>query len=101
MTLLQECVVRHSSVYGDSVYRDSEVDCCGCTSPNAWCQGMRDVRDDSVSEYVNYVGCYPNCVVRTVPEGVDDYLVGTLPSEPLCVITDDMTSGEGPEWYHI
>ena len=65
MTLLQ-CVVRHCSVF---VYRDSEVDCCGCVSPNAWCQGMCDVRDDSVCEYVDYVGCDPDCVDRTG----DDY----------------------------
>ena len=94
MALLQECVVRHRSVFGDSVYRESEVDCCGCASPNTWCQEMRDVRDDSVCEYVNYVGCEPDCVDQTVPEGGDDYPVGTLPSEPLCVITDDMTYQE-------
>ena len=55
---------------------------------------MRDVHDDSVCEYVNYVGCDPDCVERTVPEGGDDYPVGTLLSEPLCVITDDMTYQE-------
>ena len=63
MTLLQECVVRHRSVFSDSVYRDSEMDCCGCVSPNAWCQGMRDVQDDSVCEYVNYVGCGLCCPI--------------------------------------
>ena len=42
-----------STLFHDSVCRDSEVDCCGGVSPNAWCQGMRDVRDDSVCEYVN------------------------------------------------
>ena len=50
--------------------------------------GLRDVGDDSVCEYVDYVGCDPDCVDQTVPEGGDDYPVGTLPSEPLCVITD-------------
>ena len=45
VTLLRECVVRHCSVFGDSVCRDIEVDCCGCVSPNA-----------SVCVYVNYVG---------------------------------------------
>ena len=54
---------------------------------------MRDVRDDSV--FVNYVGCDPDCVDQTVPEGGDDYPAWTLPSEPLCGITDDMAlSGE-------
>ena len=33
-------------------------------------------------------------VTRTVPEGDDDYLVETLSSEPLHVITDDMTYQE-------
>ena len=53
---------------------------------------MPDSRDDSGCEYVNYVGCDPDCVDRTVPEGGDDYPVGTLSSEPFYVITDDMTS---------
>ena len=55
---------------------------------------MPDSRDDSGCECVNYVGCDPDCVDRTVPEGGDDYPVGTLSSEPLCVITDDMTYQE-------
>ena len=40
------------------------------------------------------MGGDPDCVDRTVPEGGDDYPVGTLPSEPLCVITDDRTYQE-------
>ena len=36
MMLPQECVVRNRSVVGDSVYCDSEVNCCDCASPNAW-----------------------------------------------------------------
>ena len=60
--------------------------------------------DDSVCEYVNYVGCDPDCVEQTVLEGGDDYPVGMLPSEPLYVITDDMTYQEKIEAlsrYHI
>ena len=87
VALLQECVIQQYSVFSDSVYRDGEVDCYGCVSPNAWFQGMRDF---SVCD----IGCDPDCVDRTVPEGSDDYPVGMLPSEPLCVITDDMTYQE-------
>ena len=35
-----------------SVYCDSEVDCSDCASPNAWCQEMPEIRDDSVCQYV-------------------------------------------------
>ena len=94
MTLPQECVVRDYSVFGCLVYCDSEVDCSDCASPNAWCKGMPGIHDDSVCEYINYVGCDPHCVDRTVPEGGDDYPVGTLSSEPLCAIADDMTYQE-------
>ena len=77
MMLLQECVVRDHSVFYGSVFCDSEMDCRDCMSPDAWCQGMPEIREDWVDQ--------------TVLEGGDDYLVGTLSSEPLCVITDDMT----------
>ena len=40
------------------MYCDSEVDCGDCASPSAWCQEMREIRDDSVCQYVSYVGCY-------------------------------------------
>ena len=94
MTLLQECVVRDPSVFDGSVYCDSEMDCSDCASPDAWCRKMPEIRDDLVCQYVNYVGCDPDCVDRTVPEGGDDCPFGTLSSEPLCVITDDMTYQE-------
>ena len=90
----QECVVRDHSVFGGSVYCDSEEDCSDCASPNAWCQELPEIRDDSVCEYITYVVCDLDCVDRTVPEGGDDYPDGTLSSEPLCVITDDMTYQE-------
>ena len=38
--------------------------------------------------------CDPDCVDRAVPEGGDEYPLRTLLSEPLCVITDDMTYQE-------
>ena len=38
--------------------------------------------------------CDPDCVTLTVLEGGDDYPVGTLSSEPLRIITDDMTYQE-------
>ena len=57
MSLPQECVVRDRSVFGGSVYGDSEVDCGDCVLPNVWCQGMPSIRDDSVCEYINYMGC--------------------------------------------
>ena len=50
-----------------------------------------------VCQYVNCVGCDPDFVDRTVPEGGDDYPVATLSSEPICVITDDMTYQERME----
>ena len=40
------------------------------------------------------MGCGPDCVDRAVPEGGDGCPVETLPSEPLCVVTDDMTYQE-------
>ena len=36
------------------------------------------------------MSCDPDCADLTVLEGGDDYPVGTLSSEPLCAITDDM-----------
>ena len=66
------CVVQDHSVFGGLVYGDSEMDCGDCVLPNVWCQGMPAIRDDSVCEYINYVGCDPDCVDRTVPEGGDD-----------------------------
>ena len=62
MTLLQEFVVRGRSVFDGSVYCGSEMDCSDCVSPDAWCQEMPEIRDDSVCPYVNYVGCDPDCV---------------------------------------
>ena len=38
-----------------------------------------------------YVGCDPDCVDQTAPEGGDGYPFWTLLSEPPCVIMDDMT----------
>ena len=61
------------------------------TSPDAWCQEMPEICDNSNCQYINYVGCDPDCADRTVLEGGDYYPVGTLSSEPLCIITDDMT----------
>ena len=87
MTFLRENVVRNRSVFNGSVYCDSEMDCGDCTSPNAWCQEMSEICDDSNCQYTD-------CVDGTVLEGGDDYLVGTLLFEPLCIITDDMTYQE-------
>ena len=89
MTFLQKCVVRDCSVFDGSVYCDSEMDCGDCASPDAWCQEMPEIRDNSVCQYVNCVGSDPDFVDRTVPEGGDD-----CPVELLCVITDDMTYQE-------
>ena len=83
MMLPQECVVRNRSVIRCIVI--VRWDCCDCASPNAWCHEMHEGCDDSTCEYVNYVGCDPDCVDRTVLEGGDDYPVGTLSSEPLYV----------------
>ena len=94
MSLPQECFVRDLLVFGGLVYGDSKVDCGDCALPNVWRWGMQAIRDDSFCEYINYVGCGPDCVGRTVPEGDDDYPFGTLSSEPLCDITDDMTYQE-------
>ena len=72
------------------------MNCGDCASPNAWCQEMPEICDDSNCQYIiiNYMGCDSDCVDRTVLEGGDDYPVGTLSSAPLCVITDDMTCQE-------
>ena len=74
--------------------RVSEEDCCSCEPPNVWCLEMPEVQSDSGCEYVDYVGCSPDCVDCMVLEGVDGCPVGTVPSEPLCVITEDMTYQE-------
>ena len=55
------------------------------------------IRDDSVFKYINYVGCDPDCVDRTVLECGDDYPVGTLPSELGYFDYDDPCEYE--EWY--
>ena len=55
---------------------------------------MPVIRGDSVCEYFNYVGHNPDWVDCAVPDDVDGYPQGTLPSEPICVITNDMTYQE-------
>ena len=52
---------------------------------------MPEVQSDLGCEYVNYVGCSPDCVDCMIPEGVDGCPVGTLPSELLCVITEALS----------
>ena len=81
-------------VFGDSVCCDSEVDCFICEAPNACCHDMPVIRSNSVCEYVNYVGHNPEWIDCAVPDHADGYPEGTLPSEPICVITDDMTYQE-------
>ena len=49
---------------------------------------MPEIGDDSNCQYINYIGCDPDCVNRTVLEGGDDYPVGTLSSEPLRISMD-------------
>ena len=58
---LTERSVQSRSVFGDDVCWD----CCVCETPSAWCHEMAGVWDDSVSEYVNYVGHGPDCIDRT------------------------------------
>ena len=70
------------------------MDSGDCASPDACCQEMAKIGDDSNCQYINYVGCDVDCVDLTVLEGGDDYPVGTLSSELLCIITDDMTYQE-------
>ena len=65
VTLMQKWVVR-------------DWDCGDGASPSAWCQGMPEICDDSICQYVGFVGCDLDCVNRTVPEGGDDYPFGTL-----------------------
>ena len=50
MALLPECAVRDRWVFEGLVYRDCEMDCSDCTSPNAWRQ---EIRDDLGYQYVN------------------------------------------------
>ena len=94
MTFPKECDVRSHLVFGDYVCCDSEADRFVCEAPNAWCNNMPVIRGNSVCEYVNYVGHNPDWVDCAVPDDVDGYPEGTLPSEPICVITDDMTYQE-------
>ena len=94
MTFPKECDVRSCSVFGDSVCCDSEADCFVCEAPNAWCHDMPEIWGNSVSEYVNYVGHIPDCVDHAIPDDVDGYPEGMLPSEAVCVVTDDMTYQE-------
>ena len=79
------------SVFGDSVCCDSEADCFGREAPNAWCHDLPEIWSDPVCEYVNYVGHIPDCVDHAVLDDVDGYPEETFPSEPVCIITDDMT----------
>ena len=53
---------------------------------------MPEICDDSIWQCVGYVGC--DCVDRAVPEDGNEYSFRMLLSEPLCVITDDMTHQE-------
>ena len=69
MIFQQEGVVRNRSVSNGSVYGDSEMDCGDCASPIAWCQEMPEICDNSNCQYINFVGCDPHCVDRTVLEG--------------------------------
>ena len=94
MTFLHECVVWDRSIFNNLVYYNSKMDCGDCALPDAWCQEMPGIRDDSVCQYVNCVGCDLDFVEWTVPEGGDVYPVGTLSSEPLYVNMDDMTYQE-------
>ena len=55
---------------------------------------MPEVWGDSGCEYVNYVGYSPDCVDRAVLDDSDGCPEGTLPSVPVCVVTDDMTYQE-------
>ena len=75
-------------------YYDGEMNCGDGVSPDAWCQEMPEICDDLHFNYVNYVGCDPDCIDLTILEGGDGYLVGTLSSEPLGAHTDDMTYQE-------
>ena len=70
------------------------MDCGDCTSPDAWCWEIPEICDDLNCQYINYVGCDPDCVNQTILKGCDDYPVGTLSSEPICIIMDDMTYQE-------
>ena len=42
-------------------------------------------------EYVNCVGYSPDCVDRAMLDDGDGCPEGTLPSVPVCFVTDDMT----------
>ena len=56
MTFLRE------GVLNGLVYCDSEMDCGDCALPDAWCQEMPEICDDLHCQYINYVGCDPDCV---------------------------------------
>ena len=66
MTFLREGVVRSRSVFDGSVSYDSEMDCGDCASADAWCQEMPEISNDLNCQYINYVGCDPDCVDRFV-----------------------------------
>ena len=71
-----------------SVASDGGVDCDECVAPDGWCRDMPEVSDDSSWQHIGYVGCDPDCVDRTAPEGGDGYPFRTLLSELIFVITD-------------
>ena len=56
-----EVVVRNSSVFNDTLCCVSEMDCGDCSSPDVWCQEMPEICDDLNCQYINYVGCDPDC----------------------------------------
>ena len=94
MTLPPARVVRDHSLLGESVDCDDGLDCGGCVLVNVWYQEIPENRDDSIYEYVNYVGCGSDGDEPQVPEDNDDCPMKPLLSESLCDITEDMTYHE-------